>query len=75
MNIIKKAAAFILAACLSVAAPMAMAVVDPNVTAAVGAATTGFADNFSPVALMFVGITVTVTVVLMAVRWFRRAAK
>lgn len=75
MNIIKKATAFCVALFLSVAAPVAMAVVDPNVTAAVTATTSGFTDNFAPVALMFVGISVTVAVVLMAVRWFRRAAK
>lgn len=75
MNIYKKVTAFILAACLSVAAPMAMALPDPNVTAAVTAATAGFTDNFAPVALMFVGISVTIAVVLLAVRWFRRAAK
>lgn len=60
---------------LALAAPMAMAVPDPNVTAATTAAKTAFDDNFGAVATMFVAITVVVAMVVMAVRWFRRAAK
>lgn len=75
MNVIKKAGAILLAVCLSVAAPFAMAVADTNVTAAISAAQTGFTDSFGSVATLFVTISVTIALVLMAVRWFRRAAK
>lgn len=51
------------------------AVPDAAVTAAITAANTGFTDNFSPVAVMFVGISVSIAVLLLAVRWFRKAAK
>jgi hypothetical protein len=54
---------------------VALAAADANVTAAATAAQTAFTDSFGTVATLFVGITVTVTLVSMAVNWFRRAAK
>lgn len=53
----------------------AFAAPDANVTAATTAATTAFTDSFGTVATMFVTISVTVALVVMAVRWFRKAAK
>ncbi|MCA3080231.1 MAG: hypothetical protein ING71_15745 [Rhodocyclaceae bacterium] len=49
--------------------------VNPDVQGAVTAAQTAFSDNFGVVAVLFVGISVTVTLVVMAVNWFRKAAK
>lgn len=59
----------------SVGSGLAMAAADTNVTAATTAAQTAFTDSFGTVATLFVGITVTVTLVTMAVKWFRKAAK
>ena len=49
--------------------------VNADVQGAVTAAQTMFSDNFGIVATLFVGIVVTVTLVVMAVNWFRKAAK
>lgn len=49
--------------------------VNADVQGAVTAAQNMFSDNFGIVATLFVGIVVTVTLVVMAVNWFRKASK
>ncbi len=49
--------------------------VNSDVQGAVTAAQSAFSDNFGIVATLFVAITVTVTLVVMAVSWFKRASK
>lgn len=60
---------------LALASGAALAVPEANVLAATTAAQTAFTDSFGVVATLFVTISVTVALVIMAVKWFRRAAK
>lgn len=53
----------------------ALAVQDPNVVSASTAVQTSFTENFPLVSNVYVQISVVVTLVGMAVRWFRKGAK
>lgn len=60
---------------LGVVTASSYAATDANVSTAISVAQAKFDDNIGAVSGLFVGITVILTVIVMAVKWFRRAAK